>query len=176
VGGLVTTAGAIVLLIGLIMVIQFVAQRQARQRRAGRGRGPAGSARRKTKHTKLKTSDAAAGPVSGKQEEEDDDDDDDDDEILGDDDDTEAPRRLTTGKAVPVENAPSEKNGEASKVDAEKATDKTNADADDDEAALMRRVHSLLDDLPLVKGVLPTAADGLPPAAEGVQPAAQAPQ
>jgi len=151
--GLVTTAGAIVLLIGLIMVAQTMAHRQARQRRAGRGKGPAGSARRKTKHTKLKTSELPTGGSARKQEDDDEDEEveEEDDEILGDDDDSEAPKCVRGGRG----DRPSEASKPVAKADdtpktigAQKPDDESTTTAEDDEATLMKRVHSLLDDLP----------------------------
>ena len=118
--GLGGTAAVTVVLILLLAVVRLVKQQTQRSRRSGGGR-------RKAKHTKLKGSESSPA-AHADDDADDDDDDDDDDDIIGDDDDESALPRHGTG----------EQGGLGAKPVAEEV----------DEADLLKKVHSLLDELP----------------------------
>ena len=122
--GLEATAGAIMLLLVVLLIARCAAQRHERLK--ARGRNPSKSASAKTRHNAL----------AGEDDEEDDDD------IIGDD---EAPRR--TKKPTPSRQAEPEPEPEPAPPVVEEAPPVVSV-VDDDEAELMRKVASLLDDVP----------------------------
>lgn len=153
--GLISTAGAIVLLVALIALAQKLADRQVQLKRAGRG--PAGSARIKTKHTKLRMSEADSGDNPAAPA-----DNDDEEEILGDDDYEHDDAEASAG-TLNLQNKSDETNGgpsQANNGSLPSSQDDVKGSPEvvgDDEDILLKRVHSLLGDLPLSEACAPAS-------------------
>ena len=143
--GLGGTAVAIMALIVLLSCFRLFAQLRQRSKRAGAG--PAGSTRRRAKHTKLSGSEASSSKPARAAHDDDDDDDDevDDEEIIGDDYDAEMAR--TNHPEAEAEGSPAKAECAATKPIAAMPS----VGVSKEQADLLKKVHSLLDEIPMTK-------------------------